>query len=139
MQDTRNRSPFSGSSANRGAGMLAEIVENTGEVVYRYRLWPTLGYEYVSESVVALLGYTADEHYADPHLAQTVIYPDDAGLARSILDAPHKQELDLMLRMVRRDGRIVLTNMRCFLTRSAEGRALQVDGVVRDVTRREED
>jgi PAS domain S-box-containing protein len=122
-----------------GSALLREIVEHTGEVVYRYRLWPTYAYEYISESVRGLLGYTPDELYADPALPSRLIYPDDAELMSSVLDAPSGQEVEIFLRWLRRDGRVVSTEVRCVVTRDLEGRPVQVDGVVRDVTSREQD
>jgi two-component system, NarL family, response regulator LiaR len=122
-----------------GASLLRDIVEHTGEVAYRYRLWPTHGYEYVTESVTALLGYTPEELYADPWLPGRLVYPEDADLMRGVLEAPGGQELELRLRWVRRDGRVVHTELRCVLTRDSGGRPVSLDGVVRDVTRREED
>jgi len=123
----------------RGADLLREIVEHTGEVAYRYRLWPTCGYDYVSDSVVHVLGYTASEMYAEPALTAQLVYPDDAQLMQSVLDAPGGQELELSLRWLSRNGRIVSTEVRCVLIRDASGRPLYVDGVLRNVTAREDD
>ena len=41
------------------------LAENARDLVYRYRLLPTPGFEYVSPSATALTGYTPEEHYAD--------------------------------------------------------------------------
>jgi PAS domain-containing protein len=44
------------------------LAENAQDLIYRYRLKPTLGFEYVSPSATAISGYTPEEHYADPEL-----------------------------------------------------------------------
>jgi PAS domain S-box-containing protein len=115
--------------------VVHEIVDRTGDVAFRYRLYPTRGCEYVSESVVDLLGYTAEELLSDPMLVARVIHPDDQELMRSVLEAPAGQEVDIELRCIRRDGSHLLTDVRCAVSRDAEGRPTIVDGIARDVTR----
>jgi len=99
-------------SVMRGSDLLREIIQRTGQVAYRFRLWPTFGYEYVSEAVVDLLGYSADEVYADPGLIGRLVYPDDAQLMNSVADAPGDQPLELSLRFLTRDGRAPLLAQR---------------------------
>jgi PAS domain S-box-containing protein len=118
--------------------LLRDIVESTGEVAYRIRFWPTLSYEFISDSILSLVGYSADEVYADPMLAERIIYPDDRELMREVMAAPDGHEVEVRLRWVRRDGRIVSTELRCVLTRDTTGRPLWLDGVVRDTTLRDE-
>jgi PAS domain S-box-containing protein len=125
-------------SEERGNALLREILQHTGEVGYRYRLWPTLGYEYISDTVVNLLGYSAREFYADPMLPGRLVYPDDRDTMQRVLDAPPGQEVEVRLRWIRRDGRVASAELRCVITRDAEGRPLWIDGVARDVTQRDE-
>src|SRR5689334_22513892 len=68
--------------------VVHDIVDHTGEVAYRYRLWPEFAYEYISESVIDLIGYSAEELLADPALPGKIVHPDDAALMRSVLDKP---------------------------------------------------
>src|SRR5215217_1175891 len=42
------------------------LAENARDVIFRYRLAPTPGYDYVSPSIEALTGYAPEEFYADP-------------------------------------------------------------------------
>jgi len=122
------------------AGELVRgILLHTGDVAYRYRLFPTLGYEFVSEAVVDMLGYTSDELYADPTLPQRLVYPDDMERMRRVLDSPPGQQFEVFLRWVRRDGRVIATELRCVIVRDASGKPLWLDGVARDVTQRDTD
>lgn len=109
--------------------VVRDIVEQTHQVAYRYRLWPTRGYEYISESVADLLGYSADELYADPSLPTKIVHPDDADRMQEVLEAPSGDEVDLELRWIRADGRVVPTLVRCVVVRDDTGRAVRVDGV----------
>ena len=126
-------------SGELGAALLHDIVARTGEVAYRYRLLPEPGFEYVSESVAALVGYTAAECYADPLIADKLVYREDADLLPKVLEASAGAEQDILIRWVHRDGRVVWTEQRYILTRDATGKPLRVDGIVHDVTRREEE
>jgi PAS domain S-box-containing protein len=114
--------------------VVGAIVEHTGIVAYRYRFWPSPGYDYVSESVTDLLGYSPADLYADPELASSIIYPEDRELMSSILDAPDDKILQVELRWIRRDGRLVHTDLRMVLTRDSDGRPSHLDGIVRDIT-----
>jgi PAS domain S-box-containing protein len=117
--------------------LVQDIIERTGDVAYRYRLWPTQGYEYISETVLDLLGYSPQELLADPRLPSKLVHPEDYEQMRGALEAPAGQEVDLDLRWIRRDGSVVRTDVRCVVMRDATGRAIRVDGVARDVTHRD--
>lgn len=109
--------------------VVRDIVEQTHQVAYRYRLWPTQGYEYISESVVNLLGYSAEELYADPTLPAKIVHPNDAARMRQVLDAASGDEVYVDLRWIGADGRTIPTTVRCVVVRDAIGRAVRVDGV----------
>jgi DNA-binding NarL/FixJ family response regulator len=113
------------------AMLVRDIVNNFGEVVYRYRLWPTQGYEYIGESVLNLLGHPAADFYADPLLPNKLVHPDDAELMRSVLGWPAGQEAGLHLRWVRPSGEVVHTEIQCVVTRDTDGRVILIDGVAR--------
>src|SRR3712207_7700949 len=53
------------------------LTENARDVIFRYRLDPTFGYDYVSPSVETLTGYAPEEFYADPMLSFRLIHPED--------------------------------------------------------------
>lgn len=51
------------------------IHQNPLYVFYRYRLLPKAGFEYVSPSVTAVVGYTPEEHYRNPELGLQIVHP----------------------------------------------------------------
>ncbi|HEX2171001.1 MAG TPA: GAF domain-containing protein, partial [Dehalococcoidia bacterium] len=59
-----------------------QLAENARDVVFRYRLKPTRGFEWVSPSVTQLTGYTVDELYAEPPLGRSshLVHPDDQAM-----------------------------------------------------------
>jgi PAS domain S-box-containing protein len=119
--------------------LLGDIVAHSGEVVYRYRLAGGAGFQYVSDSVMGLVGYTPAECYADASIAGKLVHPDDANLLEEMRGGPGGTVREILIRWLHRDGGVVWTEQRYFLTRDASGAAVMLDSVVRDVTRREEE
>lgn len=62
------------------------LAENAQDIIYRYRLQPERGFEYVNPAVTAITGYTPEEHYADPDLNLKIVYPDDRIALKWILE-----------------------------------------------------
>jgi DNA-binding response OmpR family regulator len=56
---------------------LRALVERAPDIVYRYRLHPTLGFDYVSAAATRIHGRTPEEHYGDPELPFKMVHPDD--------------------------------------------------------------
>ena len=77
------------------------------DVVYVLRLEPDQAFEYVSPSVQALVGYTPEEHYADPMLGMKLLDPRDAEVLLGASDGPLGEAVDFTVRWVARDGRRV--------------------------------
>ncbi len=113
------------------APFLADLLPDT---VFRYRLWPTPGMEYLSPAAEAMTGYPVAEFFADPEFFRSLVHPDDRAaldklLARHTLPKGH----EIRLRWLKRDGSTVYTEQR--LSPIMEhGRLVAVVGVARDVT-----
>jgi PAS domain S-box-containing protein len=112
------------------------LAENAPDLVYRYRLLPTRGFEYVSPAATGMLGYTPEEHYADPQLAAKLVVEEDRPRHEAALvELPGTP---LLLRWRRRDGRVIWAEQRYVVLRDAAGAAVAVEGITRDVTERVE-
>lgn len=114
---------------------LRAFAEHAADLLYRVRLGPGGGYEYVSPSSTAITGYTPEEHYADPQLALKIVHPSDRMLLESLL-AGGDSGRTVVLRWVRKDGGVVWTEQRNRVVRDAAGRAVAIEGIARDVTAR---
>lgn len=112
------------------ASQLVDVLERIPDIVWRYRLRPTPGFEYVSPSVFALTGYTPDEHYADPDLGRRVAHPDDLPLLEETLRAP-EAHAKVTLRWRHRRGTVFTTEQRLTLVRDAGGEVVALEGVAR--------
>lgn len=112
------------------------LAERSHDVIYRIRLVPTFGVDYVSPSVAALAGHAPAEYYADPTLWARIIHPDDlafvdfGALDRFAIEAP------VVLRWVLPDGSAIWAEHRSVPVFDANGKVVAIEGSARDVTER---
>ena len=116
--------------------LFRRMAENAKDFIYRYRLRPVAGFEYVSPSVSHITGYTAEEHYRNPDLHRQLVHPEDLPFFLAALQSPATQTGALLLRWVRKDGKVTWTEQTLVRHHDAEGGLMAVEGIVRDVTRR---
>ncbi len=109
------------------------LAEHQQDVVYRFRLGPVPGFEYVSPSIEAITGHTPEEHYADPELGHDLIHPEDLPL---LAKASTGDGGPVLIRWRGRDGAMLTTEHRLAPVRDAAGNLVAVEGVARDVTAR---
>ncbi len=84
-----------------------EMVENAKDLIYRYRLAPTRGYEYVSPVVKEMLGYEPKDFYADPDLGLKLVHPDDRHRLEQAHQGVETFQKSAPLRYKHRDGRVI--------------------------------
>ena len=109
------------------------LAENARDLIFRYRLKPTPGFEYVSPSATAMIGYTPEEHYADPAIIDKVVHPDDRHLIEEVMRHP---ESPITVRWLRKDGEIIWTDQRNKPIYDEAGELVGIEGIIRDVTER---
>src|ERR687897_528859 len=109
------------------------LAENAQDLIYRYRLKPTPGFEYVSPSATAIIGYTPEEHYADPELHFKIVHPDDRHLIDEALRSP---ESLITIRWLRKDGGVIWIEQRTKAIYDGAGELVAIEGIARDVTER---
>ena len=56
------------------------LTENAEDLIYRYEFCPRRGFSYVSPSSTKMVGYSPQEHYADPDLGYRIVHEDDRHL-----------------------------------------------------------
>jgi PAS domain S-box-containing protein len=109
------------------------LAENAQDLIYRYRLKPAPGFEYVSPSATAIIGYTPEEHYADPELRFKIVHPDDRHL---IDEALRSSESLNTIRWLRKDGGVIWIEQRTKAIYDGAGEVVAIEGIARDVTER---
>jgi PAS domain S-box-containing protein len=109
------------------------LAENAQDLIYRYRLKPTPGFEYVSPSATAIIGYTPEEHYADPELRFKIVHPDDRHLIEEALRSP---ESLITSRWLRKDGGAIWIEQRTKAIYDGAGEVVAIEDIARDITER---
>jgi diguanylate cyclase (GGDEF)-like protein/PAS domain S-box-containing protein len=109
------------------------LAENAQDLIFRYRLKPTPGFEYVSPSATAMIGYTPEEHYADPELGLKIVHPDDRHLIDEVLRHP---ESPITIRWLRKDGTVIWAEQHNKPIYDDAGELVAIEGISRDVTER---
>jgi PAS domain S-box-containing protein len=129
-QRSRATQPFS-----RTELQFQRLLENAPDVIYRFRVQPPRGYDYINSACAAIMGRPAADFYADPDLALACVHPDDRHI---ILQAfQHdlaKLQLAIQLRWVHPDGRIIWAEHRRVPILDRRGRLIAIEGVGRDIT-----
>jgi PAS domain S-box-containing protein len=114
------------------------LAENAPDLVYRYDLEPPR-FTYVSPASARITGYTPDEYYADPLLADRIVHPDDHPSYQALTDALQSGQAvpeDPTLRCVRKDGGTIWVEQRLTPMYDSAGSLTAVEGIVRDVSER---
>ena len=114
------------------------LAENARDVIYRYRIHPKVGAEYVSPAATAICGRTPEEFLANPELPFDAVHPDDRSIAMAMSTRPRDFIDPVILRWIHQDGRIVWAEHRNTPIFDREGRLVAIEGIGRDVTHRRE-
>lgn len=125
IQDGPKREPTAGPD-------LEQLAERALDIIYRYRLRPTRGFEYVSPAATRVTGYTPEEHYADPDLGFKLVHPDDRPVLLALLQAS-PSPATLPLRWIRKDGTVVWTEQRNTPVFDENGEFVAIEGIAREI------
>ncbi|MBI2238642.1 MAG: PAS domain-containing protein, partial [Actinobacteria bacterium] len=96
---------------------------------------------YISPQVEAILGYAPEEWVADDELWLKLLHPDDRERAVAVnrhhvtTHGPMSEDY----RMIARDGRVVWIHDESVVMRDEQGRPLNAQGILLDITERKED
>jgi len=112
------------------------LAEHVPDILFRYRLWPSAGFEYVSPAVISTTGFTPEEVCADPGILDAVVRPEDQAAADGAPSEAQAPRRPLEVRLLRKDGVVIWVDVRLSYVRDDEGRVVAAEGVARDVTER---
>jgi len=110
------------------------LAEQAQDVIFRYRLLPTPGFEYVSAAMTRLLGYHAEEFYVDAQLIFRVVHPEDRDLLERAFSADGPRTFSMRLR--HRDGAVRWFEQSMSPVMDGQGVLVALEGIARDVTDR---
>lgn len=92
------------------------------------------GTEYVSSGVETALGWTVSDFRDDRLLLERIVHADDRQLFAALAEDPHASDHPVMLRMLRRDGKVSWQYFRVMPVVDRHQRVLGVEGIATDVT-----
>jgi PAS domain S-box-containing protein len=109
------------------------LAENAPDIIYRFNFLPEPGFEYISDAVFDIAGYTPQEYYEDPNLGLKIIHRDDRPKLEEfaqgkLTESPH------ITRWVRKDGEIIWIEDRFSPLYDEGGKLLGIEGIARDIT-----
>lgn len=110
------------------------LAENAPDIIYRYRLAPFAGYEYISPSCERITGYSPDEYYANPDMAMQILHPDNQFLRNVIRETPGNFTEPMVLHCLHRNGTEIWLEQRNTVVYDEDGTPIAVEGIARDVT-----
>ena len=113
-----------------------QLAEDAPDLVFRLRLLPKLGIEYINPASKVITGYAPDEHYMDPTLFLRMIHPDDAALLERIGKTEGATGDSIEVRLTHRDGMTLRGELRFNSILDEFGNVAAVEGILRDVTAR---
>ncbi len=113
------------------------LAENAPDLIYRYRLTSPPGFEYVSPAATDIVGYTPEEHYADPDLGFKLVHPDDRQILEDTRTSPPTGE-PIILRWIHQDGHVIWTEQRNVPIYDDHGQLVAMEGIARDITDRKQ-
>jgi len=114
-------------------GRFRRILENAADVIYRYRLVPDPGFDFISPAVYEISGYTPAEFYADPNMWLSVCHPDYRRSVEKLLRDNAPRGIHDM-QWIRKDGRLIWIEDQHHRVTDEHGNLVAIEGVARDIT-----
>jgi len=112
------------------------LTEQAQDLIYRYRIKPDPGFEYVSPSVEKLTGFTPEDHYNDPQLGFKMVHPEDRTLLEKMGTDITMMGKPFVIRWIRKDGKILWTEQITTPILNDNGELVALEGIARDITER---
>jgi PAS domain S-box-containing protein/putative nucleotidyltransferase with HDIG domain len=129
--------------ANRNTRALQEseerfrlLAENAQDIIFRYRLLPTHGFEYISPAVASILGYAPEDYYADPNFDLKLLHPDSPPVLGVFGNSPESSHETIIMRVLCKDGSDIWLEQHQWPIKDENDHTVAIEGISRDITRR---
>ena len=112
------------------------LAEYAHDMIFRYRLAPTITLEYISPIIEQLTGYPREVFYNDPELTVRLLTPFDACIVHSIFSPSEVPVRPVILHWHHKDGTPRCAELYSWQVTDETGNPLTLEGIVRDITER---
>jgi len=120
-----------------GARLYQVLVENAHDVIFRFRIVPDQGFDYLSPAAGYYTGLSPEEIYADPQNLYARVHPDDLPRVFKAISDPERNS-PYEIRVKARGGKWLWAEQVLVPIRDANGQLVAIEGVSRDITTRKE-
>lgn len=110
------------------------LIGNLPVVIYRFRMKPEKAFEYITDTVLEMTGYSAQDHYDDPDLGSKLIFPDDLQIVYQQIATRGTEPI--IVRWTRKDGKMIWTQTFLFMKLDDSGEVETITGVAVDISER---
>ncbi|MDR3592264.1 MAG: ATP-binding protein [Negativicutes bacterium] len=111
------------------------MTENAMDVIYRYRMDKSAGFEYVSPAVKEFTGYDPD-YFRTIRQVIHVVHPDDRAKFKVFLRGATEFDVLTAFRIIHKNGDILWAEQKHSKITDTDCRPVAVEGIVRNVTKR---
>jgi PAS domain S-box-containing protein len=117
------------------------LAESARDLIFRYRLSPTRGFDYVSPSSTDITGYRPEEFYARRDLFFSIVHPEDQQKVKDYFEKTNNLTPVIDFRLLRKDGPLLWLELQLTPKHDVQGKLISIQGIGRDITawRREKD
>ncbi|MCX7750836.1 MAG: MEDS domain-containing protein [Candidatus Bipolaricaulota bacterium] len=112
------------------------LAESAPDIIFRYRVQPNPGLDYVGPAVARVTGYGPEEFRADPTLWARIVHPEDRPVVEGLARGEGRFGELVPLRVTSKDGRRIWLELLAVPVFDVGGELVAVEGIARDVTAR---
>ncbi len=112
------------------------LAYNSRDLIFRYQLYPEHQYEFVSPSCIELIGYTPEEHYAEPYLYRKILHQDDKQKFDDMIFTDKYFYKPVELRWQHKNGYWIWGEQIIIPIYNSDQKLIAIEGTARDITER---
>jgi len=120
----------------KGEERFEHLAQSSPDIIYRYRLQPERGLDYISPAVTKITGYSVDEFHSDPDLWMKIVHPEDRVFLEKVFNDANFFRHSIEMRMIGKEGESVWLEQIVVPLYDEEGNLIALDGIARDITER---